>query len=60
MPVYHYSSDEKQAQKMLGEHDLLRMVVDDPFLVLELKKIERSVNASSSVSTIYTDFDLKE
>ena len=44
MPIYHYSQQEKQAFYSLSEQDLLKMIKDDPLLVLELKKIEQSVN----------------
>ena len=42
MPVYHYSDLELAACKSLQKADLLAMVVDDPLLVLEIKKIQES------------------
>ena len=39
MPVYHYSDLELAACKSLQKADLLAMVVEDPLLVLEIKKI---------------------
>jgi hypothetical protein len=39
MPVYHYSEQEKRASEYLNAQNLLEMVVDDPLLVLEIKKV---------------------
>jgi hypothetical protein len=39
MPVYHYSENERHAYNFLKSHNLVDMVVEDPLLVLEIKKV---------------------
>jgi len=46
MPVYHYSEQESSASEYLNAQNLLEMVVDDPFLVLEIKKVQQSNDKS--------------
>jgi hypothetical protein len=46
MPVYHYSEQEKRAYEYLNAQNLLEMVVDDPLLVLEIKKVQQSNDKS--------------
>lgn len=45
MPVYHYSDEERRASDILKEQSLEEMVVDDPLLVLEIKKILKANRA---------------
>ncbi len=46
MPVYHYSEQERRASEYLNAQNLLEMVVDDPLLVLEIKKVQQSNDKS--------------
>lgn len=52
MPVYHYSDLELAAYKSLQKADLLAMVVDDPLLVLEIKKIQESEGRGKAHSRV--------
>jgi hypothetical protein len=42
MPVYHYGEAEKKASEHLMDQNLEDMVIDDPLLVLEIKKVSKA------------------
>jgi len=42
MPIYHYGEAEKRASEHLMDQNLEEMVIDDPLLVLEIKKVSKA------------------